>query len=110
MSYTKKRSIFQAQFKEKLQGHRRIKNTSIRIELSPAKEETEGWTMADWQKLADDFIREFDAVSLKRPEREDDDPHTHLANSQYVVSLHHDSNSLIPLNPEYNHENMVKYL
>ena len=87
--------LHQAQFKEKLQGHRRIKNTSIRIELSPAKEETEGWTMADWQKLADDFIREFDAVSLKRPEREDDDPHTHLANSQYVVSLHHDSKSLI---------------
>ena len=47
--------LHQAQFKEKLQGHRRIKNTSIRIELSPAKEETEGWTMADWQKLADDF-------------------------------------------------------
>ena len=87
--------LHQAQFKEKLQGHRRIKNTSIRIELSPAKEETEGWTMADWQKLADDFIREFDAVSLKRPDREDDDPHTHLANSQYVVSLHHDSKSRI---------------
>ena len=87
--------LHQAQFKEKLQGHRRIKNTSIRIELSPAKEETEGWTMANWQKLADDFIREFDAVSLKRPDREDDDPHTHLANSQYVVSLHHDSKSQI---------------
>ena len=27
---------------------------------------SEGWTMADWQKLADDFIREFDAVSLRR--------------------------------------------
>ena len=51
--------------------------------------------MADWQKLADDFIREFDAVCLKRLEREDDDPHTHLANSQYVVSLHHDSKSQI---------------
>ena len=87
--------LHQAQFKEKLQGHRRIKNTSIRIELSPAKEETKGWTMADWQKLADDFIREFDAVCLKRPDRQDDDPHTHLANSQYVVSLHHDSKSQI---------------
>ena len=86
--------LHQAQFKEKLQGHRRIKNTSIRIELSPAKEETKGWTMADWQKLADDFIREFDAVCLKRPDR-DDNPHTHLANSQYVVSLHHDSKSQI---------------
>ena len=87
--------LHQAQFKEKQRGHRRIKNTSIRIELSPAKEETEGWTMADWQKLANDFIREFDAVYLKRPDRDDDDPHTHLANSQYVVSLHRDSKSKI---------------
>ena len=87
--------LHQAQFKEKLRGHRRIKNTSVRIELSPAKEETEGWTMADWQKLADDFIREFDAVHLKRPDRDDDDPHTHLANSQFVVSLHRDSKSKI---------------
>ena len=86
--------LHQAQFREKQRGHRRIKNTSIRIELSPAPEETEGWTMADWQKLADDFIREFDAVSLKRRDR-DEDGHTHLANSQYVVSLHHDSKGKI---------------
>ena len=86
--------LHQAQFREKQRGHRRIKNTSIRIELSPAPEETEGWTMADWQKLADDFIREFDAVSLKRSDR-DEDEHTHLANSQFVVSLHHDSKGQI---------------
>ena len=86
--------LHQAQFREKQRGHRRIKNTSIRIELSPAPEETEGWTMADWQKLADNFIREFDAVSLKRSDR-DEDAHTHLANSQYVVSLHHDSKGQI---------------
>ena len=86
--------LHQAQFREKQRGHRRIKNTSIRIELSPAPEETEGWTMADWQKLVDDFIREFDAVSLKRKDR-DEDEHTHLANSQYVVSLHHDSKGQI---------------
>ena len=86
--------LHQAQFREKQRGHRRIKNTSIRIELSPAPEETEGWTMADWQKLADDFIREFDAVSMKRRGR-DEDEHTHLANSQYVVSLHHDSKGQI---------------
>ncbi len=86
--------LHQAQFREKQRGHRRIKNTSIRIELSPAPEETEGWMMADWRKLADDFIREFDAVSLKRRDR-DEDEHTHLANSQHVVSLHHDSKGRI---------------
>ncbi len=85
--------LLQQQYRHKLKGHHGIRNTSLRIELSPAKEETEGWTMADWEKLADDFIREFDAVSLKRPGREDDDPHMHLANSQYVVSLHRDSKS-----------------
>ena len=32
----------QQQFKEKLNRHRPLKNTSIRIELSPAREETQG--------------------------------------------------------------------
>ena len=41
-----------------------IKNNMIRIEVSPTSEETKGWTNADWEKLADDFIREFDAVDL----------------------------------------------
>ena len=50
--------------------------------------------MADWQKLADDFIGEFDAASLKCRDR-DENGHTHLANSQYVVSLHHDSKGRI---------------
>ena len=85
--------LLQQQYKDNLSGHRRIKNTSLRIELSPAEEETVGWTLADWRQLADDFIREFDTVSRPRPGREDDDPHTHLANTQYVVSLHHDSKS-----------------
>lgn len=85
----------QQQFKEKLNRHRPLKNTSIRIELSPAREETQGWTMDDWVKLADEFIREFDAIDLSEKVKRDSASHTNLQNSQYVVSLHHDSKGQI---------------
>ena len=29
---------------------------ALRFEISPAKEESAGWTMTDWQNLADEFI------------------------------------------------------
>ena len=54
----------QMKYKEKLNKHHPLKNNSIRIELSPAKEETVGWTIKDWQELADEFVREFDSVDL----------------------------------------------
>lgn len=43
-----------------------IKNNMIRIEVSPTAEETKEWTNADWEKLADDFIREFDSLIYLR--------------------------------------------
>ena len=70
-----------------------IKNNMIRIEVSPTAEETKGWTNADWEKLADDFIREFDSIDLSEKTKRAKDKHTNLRNSQYVVSLHHDSKS-----------------
>ena len=51
--------------------------------------------MADWQKLADDFIREFDSQVFLKKDGRKEDGHTHLANSQYVVSLHRDSKGQI---------------
>ena len=53
--------ILQQKYRDKINHYNHLYKTAIRIEVSPAKEETENWTMADWQKLADDFIREFDA-------------------------------------------------
>lgn len=89
--------------RDKLNRHRHLDNTSIRIEISPAEEETENWTMADWRQLADEFfagqsgkaerVREFDAQYFKRKDGRKEDGHTHLANTQYVVSLHRDSKS-----------------
>ena len=70
-----------------------IKNNMIRIEVSPTAEETKGLTNADWGKLADDFIREFDSIDLSEKTKRAKDKHTNLRNSQYVVSLHRDSKS-----------------
>ena len=70
-----------------------IKNSMIRIEVSPTAEETKGWTNADWEKLADDFISEFDSIDLLKETKRAKDRHTNLRNSQYVVSLHRDSKS-----------------
>lgn len=70
-----------------------IKNNMIRIEVSPTAEETKGWTNADWEKLAEDFIREFDSIDLSEKNKRAKNRHTNLHNSQYVVSLHRDSKS-----------------
>ncbi len=87
--------ILQQKYREKINRYNHLYKTAIRIEISPAKEETENWTMADWQKLTDDFIREFDSQVFLKKDGRKEDGHTHLANSQYVVSLHRDSKGQI---------------
>lgn len=56
----------QMKFQYKRSKHRPMKNFMIRIEISPAREETEGFTLADWKKLAEDFIKAFDAIDLSK--------------------------------------------
>ena len=48
----------QKKFEGKLNRYHPLKRNMIRIEVSPTSEETQGWTMEEWQRLADDFIRE----------------------------------------------------
>ena len=43
---------------------KRVKNSVIRIEVSPALEHTKDFTIDDWRKLWDDFIDEFDNIKL----------------------------------------------
>lgn len=43
-----------------LSQHRTIKNSVIRIELSPSPEHTRFFDIEDWQKLWQDFAKEFD--------------------------------------------------
>jgi hypothetical protein len=83
----------QEQFRGKLNQHRPLELTSIRIEVSPAREESVGWTLDDWRKLSDDFVRTFDAIDLSEKAKRKSAKSTNLRNSQYVVSLHRDSNS-----------------
>lgn len=83
----------QQKFREKLNRHRHLEKTAIKIEVSPSEEETAGWTLEDWVKLADDFIRAFDAVDLSGKAKRSSAKSTNLQNSQYVVMLHHDSQS-----------------
>ena len=83
----------QQKFRWNLNRHRHLENTAIKIEVSPSEEETAGWTLEDWVKLADDFIRAFDAVDLSGKAKRSSAKSTNLRNSQYVVMLHHDSQS-----------------
>ena len=83
----------QLKFRENLNRHRHLEKTAIKIEVSPSEEETVGWTLEDWVKLADDFIRAFDAVDLSGKAKRSSAKSTNLRNSQYVVMLHHDSQS-----------------
>ena len=39
---------------------KRVRNSVIRLEVSPAPEHTKDFTTSDWQRLWDDFVREFD--------------------------------------------------
>lgn len=43
---------------------------ALRFEISPAKEETTGWSMDDWQDLADEFITVLDSID-RRPGKPD---------------------------------------
>lgn len=83
----------QKKFEDKLNRYHPLKRNMIRIEVSPTTEETKGWTMGDWQELANDFIREFDAVDLSAKSKRKSAKATNLKNSQYVVALHRDSKS-----------------
>ena len=83
----------QLKYRAKLNRHRPLVNTMIKIEVSPSEEETAGWTLEDWIKLTDDFIQAFDAVDLSGKTKRASAKSTNIRNSQYVAMLHHDSAS-----------------
>jgi len=73
-----------------------MKKNVIRMEISPAPEHTENFTMRDWQKLWDDFIREYDCIELTDENGKVYSHKTNIANSIYTVWLHYESDSGIP--------------
>ena len=83
----------QKKYEDKLNRYHPLKRNMIRIEVSPTAEETKDWTMKDWQRLANDFIREFDAIDLSAKSKRKSAKATNLKDSQYVAALHRDSKS-----------------
>lgn len=73
-----------------------MKKNVIRMEISPAMEHTENFTMQDWQKLWNDFVKEFDKIELEDENGNVYSHKTNIANSIYTVWLHYESDSGIP--------------
>ena len=74
---------------------RPLKNNMIRMEISPSRKESEGWTLEDWKQLAEDFVQAFDRVRLPGEEGRYRSP-CRLPSSQYIITLHTDSKSGTP--------------
>ena len=73
-----------------------MKKSVIRMEISPAAEHTRNFTIQDWQKLWDDFVKEFDKIELEDENGKVYSHKTNIANSIYTVWLHYESDSGIP--------------
>lgn len=77
-------------------GSPRVRNTVIRIELSPAPEYTKNFSINDWQKLWDEFVGEFDGIELLDKNGRIFSSKTNLKGSKGTVWLHEESGSGIP--------------
>lgn len=73
-----------------------VKNSLIRIELSPSPEHTQNFTPDDWRQLWNDFITEFDKMELFDKNGKTISSRTNLAGSKGTVWLHMESDSGIP--------------
>lgn len=79
-----------------LSRFRTIKNSVIRIELSPSAEHTRYFNNEDWQQLWQDFVAEFDKQVIIGKDGKVHSCPTHLANSKYTVWLHTESEGGVP--------------
>ena len=53
----KRMMLVQKMFTNERKRGRPFTDNVIRIEISPSAEESKGWTMDDWARLADEFIQ-----------------------------------------------------
>lgn len=79
-----------------LSRFRPIKNSVIRIELSPSAEHTRFFNVEDWQQLWQDFVAEFDKQVIIGKDGKVRSCPTNLANSKYSVWLHTESEGGVP--------------
>ncbi|WP_295989870.1 relaxase [uncultured Alistipes sp.] len=79
-----------------LSQHRPIKNSVIRIELSPSPEHTQFYDIEDWQNLWQEFAEEFDKLVITGKDGKVRSRPTNLAGSKYSVWLHTESKGEVP--------------
>ena len=73
-----------------------IDKTSIRIEVSPSKNESDGWRLDDWRHFTEEFVDELDLVTKTPDGKHKNLVPTNIKNSQYFAALHYDAKSGIP--------------
>ena len=77
-------------------NHPNIKNTVIRMEISPAMEYTENFTVDDWRQLWNDFAAAFDSQEIRDKDGNVVSSRTNISGSKSSVWLHEESKSGIP--------------
>ena len=82
-------------FKQKF-ARKPIDKTSIRIEVSPAMNESDGWELDDWRHFTEEFVDELDQVTKTPDDKHKNLVPTNIKNSQYFAALHYDAKSGIP--------------
>lgn len=82
-------------FKQKF-ARKPIDKTSIRIEVSPSMNESDGWELDDWRHLTEEFVDELDQVTKTPDGKHKNLVPTNIKNSQYFAALHYDAKSGIP--------------
>ena len=82
-------------FKQKF-ARKPIEKTSIRIEVSPSMNESDGWTLDDWRRFTEEFVNELDQVTKTPNSKHKNLIPTNIKNSQYFAALHYDAKSGIP--------------
>ena len=82
-------------FKQKF-ARKPINKMSIRIEVSPSMNESDGWTLYDWRRFTEEFVNEIDQVTKTPDGKHKNLVKTNIKNSQYFAALHYDAKSGIP--------------
>ena len=77
-------------------NHPNIKNNVIRMEISPAMEYTENFTVDDWRQLWNDFTAAFDSQEIRDKDGNVVSSRTNISGSKSSVWLHEESKSGIP--------------
>ncbi len=74
----------------------KFKNEIVRIEISPALENTKDFTLDDWRELLFEVLREADNIELRDRNGKLFSERTNFSNSLYTAWLHFDSDSGVP--------------